>query len=104
MCRDRLAPKHAAVFGAPSLRMDDAPHDLQANGTKFEIEYGTGSLSGYISEDVLTWGGVEASDTVQPLGCSKGGHGWVACGLEGQGLRLREGCPCPSCSWGVAPP
>jgi len=39
----------------------------QANGTDFSIQYGTGALSGFISTDRLTWGGLHVG------GCMGGG-------------------------------
>jgi hypothetical protein len=53
-----------SIFG--SLAIDSLLSELdmptsQANGTKFEIQYGTGSLSGFISEDSLDLGGLQAS-------------------------------------------
>lgn len=41
----------------------DASSTYVANGTLFEIVYGSGACTGFLSEDVLTWAGLEVTQT-----------------------------------------
>jgi saccharopepsin len=38
------------------------PFTLQANGTAVQINYGSGSASGFLSVDTLAWGGLTATN------------------------------------------
>ncbi|KAL4116397.1 hypothetical protein PRIC2_011851 [Phytophthora ramorum] len=49
-------------FGAHKVYDHDASHTYKANGTEFKIQYGSGPVSGFLSQDELQLGGLTVAD------------------------------------------
>ena len=66
---------------------------MQQNNTQFAIQYGSGSLDGFISSDRLTFGGLEVKDQLFAEAVNEPGLAFVAAQFDGI---LVRGLCCPS--------
>lgn len=63
-----LSDTGSSNLWVPSQKCSDCKHSkydsstsstYKANGTEFKIQYGSGAMSGFVSQDTVTWGGVQ---------------------------------------------
>ena len=75
-CRDKACMSHQRYDASLSSTYSH-------NGTDFSIQYGTGSLTGVISSDVLTFGGIEIQDTLFAESIAEPGNTFVMAKMDG---------------------
>ena len=84
LLHNKYNARHSSSYKVESaLCSDSTPSVSQADGRKFEIRYGSGSLSGFLSTDTVSFGGVDIADQTFAEAMSEPGMAFVAAKFDG---------------------
>lgn len=92
--------RHCSASGRPpATSLTPRPGPVQEDGRDFAIQYGSGQLSGFLSRDVLTFGGVKVEGQVFAEATMEPSLAFIAARFDGILVRAAEPCRLMACSW-----